>query len=458
MRILITGATGFVGKRLLESLFVKKHFSDIAILSRDCDLARKSIPFPVDVFEWNPEKGKIDPNALRNVDVVIHLAGENIADGRWSQKRKERILSSRVTSTQLLISEIKKQSKVPAKFISASAVGYYGDTGENEVFENHAKGTDFLAKVCAEWESALTAEKIQGMNCYHLRLGVVLDRDEGALKKMLLPFALGIGGKLGSGNQYMSWVHIDDLINQFVFLIENEGKHSIYNATAPGAVTNEAFTKILGKVLGVPTIFSVPSFGLKVLLGEMADMLLTGQRAIPQNFISEGFKFEYSDLETALEKIFYHKKKSEFRLQTNQWINHPLSYSFQFFSDEKNLEKITPPFLHFKVQKKSTQKIMEGTLIDYKLKLHGVPIKWQTKINSFCTNEYFVDEQVSGPYKKWVHKHEFISCKGGTIIRDEVVYQLPFGAIGRLFLSPFVKKDINLIFNYRQKKLKSIFL
>lgn len=456
MKILITGATGLVGSKLLEVLTLKG-FDDLRILTRNKIKAQNNIPFPVEYYEWNPEQNYLEAGALKGVDIVIHLAGENVGDGRWSIDRKKRILDSRVQSTQLLIHEIKKLSRAPLKFISASAVGIYGEHKNIIITEGSSLGNDFLANVCKTWEDMVLNHGVPGMNAYALRTGVVLSPEGGALKKMLPPFLAGVGGKLGDGSQYMSWIHIEDLVNQYVYLIENHLENRVFNACSPNPVTNIEFTNILGSVIGRPTIFPVPGFILKIIFGEMSDILLKGQRVVPSNILHAGFTFKYLKLEEALTDLLKHNNNGETVLKKYLWINKPVGSVFDFFSDENNLEQITPPYLNFKVVGKDTDKIKAGTLINYKLKVHGVPLNWKSQISNFIEDKTFTDEQLSGPYAKWVHQHDFISHKKGTLIVDEVVYKLPMGILGKLTAGYFVNRDVQNIFKYRSDIIRKQF-
>lgn len=456
MKIVITGATGLVGTRLLETLILSG-YEDIQILTRDKHKAQETIPFPVKFFLWSPEENYLEAGALEGVDVIIHLAGENISDGRWNSSKKKRILESRRQSTALLINEIKKLNTPPKKFISSSAVGIYGDTGDRIITEDDMLGDDFLANVCKRWESTLLDNDITSMSSYCIRTGVVLASKGGALEKMLPAFQAGVAGRLGSGNQYMSWIHIDDLVNQFIFLIENEGQSKFYNGTSPNPITNREFTKCLGAIINRPTLFPVPAIALQTLFGEMSEILLKGQRVIPQQFLRSGFKFKFSNIEEALTDLLKYTKEGETVLKKYQWINASTTNVFKFFSDENNLEKITPPYLQFKIIGKSTDKIKTGTLIDYKLKIHGIPLKWKSQITTFVENKTFTDVQLSGPYSKWEHQHDFIAYKNGTLIKDEVVYKVPMGILGKITAGPFVNQDVRNIFKYRSKIIKDNF-
>lgn len=298
MKILLTGATGLVGRRLLE-LLVSSGYDDFHILTRNKKRASEIIPFPAKFFQWDVEKDFLEEGALSGVEIVIHLAGENVGDGRWSQAKKQKILHSRERGGRLLVDAIKKLSKPPPrKLISSSAIGIYEDKNES-----------FLARVCEAWERVILNHGVEGMRAHCIRTGVVLSLRGGALKKMLLPFKMGLGGRLGSGLGWMSWIHIDDLARQFIFLMEHEAKLPVYNGTAPEPLNNKDFTKILASVLKRPAFFPVPEFVLKLALGEMSSLLLGSPKATPEDFLSEGFQFKFQNLEGALRDLLSPSKK-----------------------------------------------------------------------------------------------------------------------------------------------------
>jgi len=302
MKILITGATGLVGTQLVKTL-LEKGYNDLSILTRDPKAAQKKFNAPIQAFVWDPYENLIDDEALRDVDVIVHLAGENIGTKRWDDARKEEILKSRVLGTDLLVQTILRKQYYPQKFLSSSAVGIYGNTKDQVAQTDSTRGQDFLAQVCQDWESALLTADIPNCQKVCLRTGMVLSPTGGALEKMLPPFKLGLGGILGNGEQYMSWIHIQDLVNQFIFLIENPILHSAYNAVSPNPVTNAEFTKTLGDVLNRLTIFPVPEFMLKLLFGEMSTLLLEGQKVLPTEFLNSDYHFQFPILKEALENV-----------------------------------------------------------------------------------------------------------------------------------------------------------
>lgn len=258
----------------------------------------------VAAYYWNIDQEEIDLKAIEGVDAVVHLAGEGVASGRWTKKRKQKILQSRARGTALLMKAIRGVQTPPKILVSASAIGIYGNQPGVTLTEESPHGDDFLAEVCKQWESSVTHHNINGLKTHILRIGIVLTNKGGALKKMLPPFQLGIGGKLGSGQHIMSWIHIDDLIGQIVFLVEGKGNHSVYNGVATNPVSNAEFSKSLGKALSRPAIMPVPSAALKLALGEMAGMLLADQKVLPKNFENDNYDFKYSDIDSALSSIF----------------------------------------------------------------------------------------------------------------------------------------------------------
>jgi uncharacterized protein (TIGR01777 family) len=295
MKILVTGSTGLVGSALIPALKSSGH--QIVRLVR-------SKPKDASEVYWNPEQGTIKAAELEGLDAVVHLAGENLAVGRWTDEKKQRIRESRVKGTRLLSETLAQLNEKPAVLVSASAVGFYGSRGDEILTEQSASGSDFLAEVCREWELATQAAAQAGIRVVNLRFGVIFSGEGGALKKMLLPFRMGVGGKIGSGHQYMSWIALDDAVGAIEHALTNETLRGPVNAVAPQAATNREFTKTLGRVLSRPTIFPVPAFAARLAFGEMADAtLLSSQRVEPARLKESGYVFKYPELEGALKHI-----------------------------------------------------------------------------------------------------------------------------------------------------------
>lgn len=453
MNVVVTGGTGFVGRRLVEDLVRSGH--GVTVLARDPDRAAPRLPAKCRTVRWDA-RNDVDPQVLRGADAVVHLAGEGVLDARWTSTRKAQILESRTRSAQSLVAAMGRLKKAerPRVFVSASAIGWYGDRGDERLDESSPAGTGFLAEVCRAWEEALLPARPLGVRTVSVRIGIVLGRGGGALDAMLLPFRLGLGGRLASGKQWMSWIHIDDLVSLIRRAIEDERISGPLNGVAPRPARNAAFTAALASVLGRPALFPVPAAALQLVLGEMGSVLLHSQRVRPRVAQELGFFFRFPTLRKALADLC---GDPGHEIVAEQWVAQPPERVFSFFSDPANLEKITPTFLHFRVLSASTPRPAEGTLIDYALSLHGLPMRWRSRIEEWVPNRKFVDVQLRGPYRLWHHTHEFEPLDGGTLIRDRVRYQLPFGALGDVFGGFLVRRDLDAIFDFRRRRIQELF-
>ncbi|WP_347259774.1 TIGR01777 family oxidoreductase [Rudaea sp.] len=295
MRCLITGGSGFIGRALCRSLLADGH--EAIVLTRDPQRARRRLPAQVALIERLRD--------APNVDAVVNLAGENLAERRWTEARKQALRESRLATTRNLVDWIGACKHNPRVLVSGSAVGWYGARGDEELAEDAAAGNDFAAQLCRDWEAEAAKATAFGVRVCRVRTGIVLDADGGALEKMLLPFRLGLGGPFGDGRQWMSWIAREDEVRLIRWLIDTESAQGAYNATAPMPVTNADFTRALGAALHRPAILPAPAFALRLMLGEMADLLLTGQRVIPARAQAQGFKFLRGDLAAALNAILH---------------------------------------------------------------------------------------------------------------------------------------------------------
>lgn len=292
MKIAISGASGLVGSALSEMLSSSGH--------KVYRLSRSRSDAPGSIY-WNLETEEIDVEKLDGLDAVVHLAGESIASGRWNEAVKKRIWDSRIKGTNLLAEALCKVKNPPKVLVSASAMGYYGEHGDAWVTEETPGDESFLSRLCQEWEAAAHKVEACGIRVVCVRIGLVVSKEGGALKNMLLPFKLGLGGSVGSGRQYISWIMLEDLVRIFEFSIENEMLHGAINGVSPNPVTNREWTKALGKAVGRPTIFPVPSFVVKTILGEMGEaLLLSSVRIKPQRLLDANFQFQHVDVEKAL--------------------------------------------------------------------------------------------------------------------------------------------------------------
>jgi uncharacterized protein (TIGR01777 family) len=297
-RIVITGASGLVGRRLADEL-QQAGAQVIRAVRRPTNSANETY--------WNPQADEIELTKLEAADAVVHLAGENISAHRWSESFKQRIRDSRVKGTRLISETLARLTNKPRTFICASAIGYYGDRGDETLTESSPPASDFLAQVCREWEAACQAARDAGIRVVNLRIGVILSADGGALAKMLMPFKLGLGGKIGSGNQYMSWVALDDVVGAIKFALTHDSLSGSVNVVSPHPSTNAEFTKTLGRVLYRPTLLPMPAFAARVAFGEMADsLLLSSTRVSPQALTQAGYSFQYPKLDAALRRLVGH--------------------------------------------------------------------------------------------------------------------------------------------------------
>jgi uncharacterized protein len=305
MRIFVTGATGLIGRRLVRRLHERG--DQAVILTRRAGHARELFGNNAIVVEGDPIRPGPWMDAVADCDAAIHLAGENVFARRWNADFQKLLHDSRILSTQHVVEALRRrplradgQAKV---LVNASAIGYYGPHGDEEMTEESAPGSDFLAQLCIDWEQATRAAESVGIRVAMVRVGVVLDKEGGALAKMLTPFRLFAGGPVGSGRQWMSWVHYDDLINLFLFAADNIQTRGALNGTAPNPVTNREFSKALGRVLHRPSFVWTPQLALRVVLGEVADIVATGQRVLPKRALDLGYSFQYPMLDAALAHI-----------------------------------------------------------------------------------------------------------------------------------------------------------
>ncbi len=295
MKVLVSGSNGLVGSALVKSLEAQGH--------RVGRLVRHRADITRDEIYWSGEGGSVDASALRVFapDAVVHLAGESIASGRWNEALKTKIRESRVKGTAILARALASLDQAPRVWINASAVGFYGDRGSEVLTEDSVPGQGFLAQVCQEWEAAAQAARDRGIRVVDLRLGMVLSPEGGALKKMLIPFRLGLGGVIGNGRQYMSWITLDEVVSVLNFALASEKLQGAVNAVSPQPVTNREFTKTLARVLWRPACLPMPASTARLVFGEMADaLLLSSQRVLPKKLQAAGYGFTHGDLKSAL--------------------------------------------------------------------------------------------------------------------------------------------------------------
>ena len=297
-RVVVTGATGLIGKQVCKQLIERGY--ELVVFTRSPDVARRSIPGAASYVQWTAAENGPWTSAIDGVYGVINLAGASLFGKRWTEEYKREIRESRTLSTRGLVNAILAATNKPAVFVSGSAVGYYGFHGAEPLDESAPAGSDFLARVCVDWENeALRAETVD-VRTVMMRTGVVLAKDEGALPLMLLPFKMLSGGPVGSGNQWLSWIHIEDIVGLILLALENEGVRGALNGTAPEAMTNRDFSAALGRSYGTPSWLQVPGFAIKAVVGELGDMILEGQRVVPRKSQELGYTFRFPTVAAAL--------------------------------------------------------------------------------------------------------------------------------------------------------------
>jgi hypothetical protein len=462
MKILLTGATGLIGREVGKLLSEAGH--EVVSLTRDGVNGRATMPFQCRVLEWKGAGFPFSQETLegfRGIDGVVHLMGENIADNRWSKKIKDRLVKSRVDASQELIMAIFGVSN-PQFWIHGSAIGFYG-VSDGEVFydEESPAGQGFLPELCKAWEATLSSLPSQCRRVI-LRTGVVLSHQGGAFPKMLLPLLNGIGSVIGSGRQLMSPIHLTDVARFIVHAVQQNSVQGIYNLVAGEPRAQKDVVERLCYWLNVSSGPRVPAFAVRAALGEMSTLVLDSLGVRSRRLSESGFRLKYPDLDSMLSEVTqwtlhpFRPKEPVFVQYVEQFVPKPLEEIFPFFSDARNLEAITPEWLHFKIKKVTPEEIRKGTRIRYRLRLHGLPLGWLTDIAEWEPPVRFVDNQLKGPYSLWYHEHTFHPVKGGTLIRDWVRFQLPLGKLGKWVGYPKVHSDVQKIFEYRKRKILEI--
>lgn len=449
--VLLSGATGFIAAKLGQVL-VKDGYHVIALVRNRAAWLGK-LAFPAELVEWrgNATDLAVLIPLIERSSVVIHLAGTNIGQKRWTPDFKAEIKNSRVASTAVLAEAIRAAEKKPEVFLQMSGSGYYGDAGESICRETSPAGRTFLADVCAAWERASENLPVATRRVL-FRTGMVIGLSGGALEQLAKIYATGFAGVMGSGKQYVSWIHLDDLVGLMYAAMQDKRYVGPINAVAPEPVAFGEFHKSLCEAMEVRSGPAVPKALVQLLLGEKSALVLESQRLASTMAQSLGYKFLYPELELCLASQFSDQLEPGVSWFIQKiWLPVPVENVWEFFSDENNLEQMTPPTLNFKVKGKSTAEISRGTTIDYSLKIHGFPMRWRTLIESWDYKVRFIDRQIRGPYRLWHHTHHFYQLGSGTLMIDEIQYKLPFGKLGLAVAGWFVSRDVRSIFAFRNR-------
>jgi hypothetical protein len=464
MRVFLSGATGFLGRALLLALRNRGH--EVVAWVRDPRRAADLLGTEAELLAMQADDGNLAP-ALARCEAVVNLAGEPILS-RWSAARRVALRASRVDLTARLVQAMGRATRRPGVLLSGSAVGFYGEGGELRLTETSGRGQGFLAELCADWEAAARAAEAGGTRVVLLRTGVVLGLDGGALPTMLPPFRFGVGGRVGSGRQYMPWIHVEDWVRAVLFALEDGRVRGPLNLVASEAATNGAYTTALGNALGKRTPFPVPGFMLKLLFGGAASLLLGSQRVEPAALGEFGFHFRFPHLAGALSDLlsrqalefgaddgahsgdstYLTRRRPNRRLAAVTELDVPLSEAFDFFSAPENLALLTPRALGFRITGRSGAPA-SGETIDYSIRLGPLALRWRTRFEAWEALRRFVDVQERGPYRSWWHEHRFEAAGAGTRMHDRVLYALPFGPLGALAHRLVVRDQLGDIFAQR---------
>jgi uncharacterized protein (TIGR01777 family) len=468
MKVFLTGATGFLGRAL--TLALRRDGHTVVAWVRSLEGARAALGDQAELVQAaDGARGDADlAAALARCDAVVNLAGEPIL-ARWTDARRAALRASRVELTARLVKALASAEPRPRVLVSGSAVGFYGDRGDERLDETSAPGAGFLPELCRDWERAALDAERHGVRVVLVRTGIVLGLDGGALPQMLPPFRLGLGGRLASGRQYMPWIHLEDWVRAVLLALADERVRGPLNLTAPAPVTNREFTRVLAGVVKRPALVPVPALALKTLFGGAASLLLESQRVEPARLAELGFTHAHPTLEGALRDLLVNGRAGIERLRDPPDVHgseylraRPPRYAlvattelgvsteeaFRFFAAPENLGVLTPRALGFRIASRSGQPAT-GATIDYRIKVGPVGLAWRTRFEAWQEGQRFVDVQARGPYRGWWHEHRFEARGAETRMHDRVLYSPPLGVLGRLAQRLFIADQLGDIFAQR---------
>jgi uncharacterized protein (TIGR01777 family) len=445
MRVVITGGSGLIGRALTKSLAADGH--DVFILSRR-PTEVSSLPAGANAVRWDGRSTVGWGHLADGAEAIVNLAGESLAQGRWTYPRKRRFRESRLAAGRAVVRAVREASLKPRVVIQASGVGYYGPGDAKVITEETGPGNDFLARLCLEWESSTAAVEKLGVRRAVIRTGLVLSPLGGAFPQMVRPFKLFAGGRLGHGRQWYPWIHIDDEIAAIRFLIDQAAASGPFNLTAPKPVTNLEFSDVMGQVLHRPARLRTPGAALRTAFGEMANLLLEGQRAVPHRLEQLGFRFRFPTVESALQDLTKIRFVHRFQVQA------PLAEVADFHARSSSMAKITPPPAIVRIHE-APPRLNEGSEMDFTVWLGPFPLRWAARIED-VTSTGFVDRQVRGPFRQWVHRHSFETIDDATTaVIDEIDFNLQTSLFKRL-VGLDMRLMLPLLFAYRKWKTKQL--
>lgn len=466
MQILVTGATGFVGRALILRLLRDGHRVRALVRSRGRALAL--LGAEVELADAAGEGALL--RAVEGCDAVINLAGESVGT-RWTAARKQALWDSRVALTNALVAAIGQAQGRPAALVSASAVGYFGDRGEEPLDEASAPGDDFLAEMCKAWEAAAQAAEGHGLRVCRVRIGLVLGRGGGVLDRLLPLFRAGLGGPLGSGEQFFPWVHLHDLVELLATAAVDGRFAGPVHAVAPEPSTNRRFARMLGAALHRPAFLPAPAFALRLVLGEAASALLAGQKVRPARTQELGFQFRFPTLQAALSDLFGGQDAPRFEraralppspylarrgartvLRQTTRVSAPPEQVFALFARPENLGALTPAAAGLRFEAPPGA-IGVGALLTFTIALGPTRIRWVSEIESWSPPECFADVQLRGPFAAWWHEHRVVRDGAGSRVEDTLFFKAPLGPLGWLAEALFVRRQLREMFELRAQAM-----
>jgi uncharacterized protein (TIGR01777 family) len=474
LRVLVTGATGFIGRALVLRLLREGHA--VTAWVRSVERARTLLGAEVSLAEAAGGSAALVA-AVEQADAIVNLAGAPVAGRRWTARRRAEIADSRVAFTNGLVDAMAVARRRPAVLLSASAVGYYGDCGDQAIDESRGPGQGFLAEVCTAWEAAAVRAEGLGVRVLRMRLGVVLGLGGGFLDRLLPLFRAGLGARPGNGRQFLPWIHLDDLVAAITGALVDERYQGVVDLVAPQARRMSEVTRALSQAVGRGVHLAVPGALLRLGLGQAAEVVLGSQRLEGARLRALGFEARFPTLTAALADLlagssavqierlvpsapapvldapYLRRRRPAYLLRSRVILGAPVDEVFRFFSRPQNLGVITPPGMSFRIRQ-APDEVGAGGTIDYTLRVAGAPIRWRTVIEHWAPQSCFVDAQERGPYRSWWHEHHFTAEGAGTVMEDRVYYAPPLGPLGRLAQWLFVASQLRDVFGYRSQAIR----
>lgn len=447
--LLIAGGTGLIGSELGKKLARKGY--KLFVLTRHPQRSLNNTPYPHEPLSWKQLDSPDAKDIFRSLDGIINLTGAGIADKRWTKKYKNILWRSRLKSTKKLVAACHNYPNRIRCFLSASATGYYGNCIE-PALEGNQKGVGFLPELCWNWEQAVHKLSTRWVI---LRIGPVFSKKGGLLQHISPLIQMGLGGPIAGGNQLVSWIDMEDLTEMFLFALE-ENISGVFNAVAPVPLSNRKLTEALAHHFHTKARLALPKALIRLLFGEMAELLTNNQNVTCTKIQQAGFQFENPDWRDSLKAQLPNLKKTEKQLVFEQWLPWNKETLFSFFSDIKNIKHISPSFLKLQILSGSNKRINSEALVKFKFRIYKCPLYWTARISSWNPPNHFTDKQKKGPFLKWTHKHSFESLGQGTLITDRINYIPPMGIFGWLAAGGILNKIIRQIFNYRREMLAKI--